>query len=238
MEDAPTLAEVRAHLSLLSESLPVGVDPLSMKINGGGITRSKTPTVALCYREAQAWRFEEFTRAACDLFERDDIVASVASTRHAAECCAGVWYLLEQIEQAIADEHDPSDLHEQMVRLVVGTKLEEKDLPQAINVLTFLKRLDRRIPGFFNTYERLSEVAHPNWSGSAAIFSRIDRETLVTHFGKNLRNIDYVRTLNLRCMIGSLELFDYAYNRISDLMPQFCDACEQSILMREKNSPA
>jgi hypothetical protein len=127
----PTLSEVRAHLALLSNSLPTAVDPLSMIIGeGASITRSKTPTVALCYREAQAWRVEEFTRAACDLLERDDLVASVANTRHAAECCAGVWYLLEQIERAI------KDLHDQMMRLFVGTKIEEENMPKAINVLT------------------------------------------------------------------------------------------------------
>ena len=232
---APTLPEVRARLALLSNSLPTAVDPLSMKIGEGTITRSRSPTVALCYREAQAWRLEEFTRAACDLLERGDLVASVANTRHAAECCAGVWYLLEQIERAIKDDHDPADLHDQMVRLFVGTKLDEENRPKAINVLTFLQKLDRKIPGFFGTYERLSEVAHPNWAGSAAIFSNHDPKTLITHFGKNLRDTGYVRRLNLRCMVGSLEIFSYAYNLITDLMPDFCEACEQGIIRREQS---
>jgi hypothetical protein len=232
----PTLTEVRANLALLSQSLPTGVDPLSMKIGDGkDITRSRSPTVALCYREAQAWRLEEFMRAACDLLERGDLVASVASTRHAAECCAGVWYLLEQIERAIKEDHDPADLHDQIVRLFVGTKLDEKDMPKAINVLTFLDKLDRKIPGFVGTYQRLSEVAHPNWAGSAAIFSNRDSKTLITHFGKNLRDTSYVRRLNLRCMLGSLEIFSYAYNLITDLMPDFCEACERGIVRREQS---
>jgi hypothetical protein len=234
----PTLSEVRAHLALLSNSLPTAVDPLSMSIGeGASITRSKTPTVALCYREAQAWRVEEFTRAACDLLERDDLVASAANTRHAAECCAGVWYLLEQIERAIKDVSDPTDLHDQMMRLSVGTKIEEENMPKAINVLTFLQKLDRKIPGFFGSYERLSEIAHPNWAGSAAIFSKRDPETLITHFGRGLRETGYVRRLNLRCMMGSLEIFSYAYNRITDLMPDFCQACEQGIIRREGKGP-
>jgi hypothetical protein len=45
-------------------NLPVAVDPLAVsKI-------VKTPMTALCYREAQAWRMEEFARAACDMFAR------------------------------------------------------------------------------------------------------------------------------------------------------------------------
>lgn len=176
---------------------------------------------------------EEFTRAACDLLERDDLVASVANTRHAAECCAGVWYLLEQIERPIKDVSDPTDLHDQMMRLSVGTKIEEENMPKAINVLTFLQKLDRKIPGFFGSYERLSEIAHPNWAGSAAIFSKRDPETLITHFGRGLRETGYVRSLNLGCMMGSLEIFSYAYNRITDLMPDFCQACEQGIISRE-----
>ena len=148
-----------------------------------------------------------------------------------------LWYLLELIERAIKDVSDPTDLHDQMMRLSVGTKIEKENMPKAINVLTFLQKLDRKIPGFFGSYERLSEIAHPNWAGSAAIFSKRDPETLITHFGRGLRETGYVRSLNLRCMMGSLEIFSYAYNRITDLMPDFCQACEQGIISREGKGP-
>ncbi len=52
MVKPPTPTEVRDQLTLLSDSLLTAIDPLAMSIGEGNITRSKTPTVALCYRVA------------------------------------------------------------------------------------------------------------------------------------------------------------------------------------------
>jgi hypothetical protein len=219
----PTLSEARDRVKLLSDNLPVAVDPLAVS------TIAKTPTTALCYRESQAWRMEEFARAACDMFERGDLVVAISNTRHAAEFCAGVWYLQSLMVAAIADPTKLKDVHEKILRLQVGFKNGPDDMPEAINVLTMLQKLDQIIPGFYNSYERLSEIAHPNWAGSAAIYSKRDKITLITHFGRGLRDTAYSQTLGLNCLIGALDLFSYAYNKISDLTPSFARACERTL---------
>lgn len=225
----PTLKEARDRLHLLSTSLPVAVDPLAVsKI-------AKTPTTALCYREAQAWRMEEFCRAACDMFERGDIVVAASNARHAAECCAGVFYLLSLIEKTVADPKLMSDTHDKVLRLQVGFKKKiDGDMPEAINAQTMVEKLDKIIPGYFRVYADLSEIAHPNWAGSAAIFSKLDKETLITHFGRGLRDIDYSKRLVLNCIIGSLTIFGHGYNKIGDLIPPYVAVCEAAIA--ERNS--
>lgn len=114
----PTLAEARGRLNLLSNSLPVTVDPAAVSLI------AKTPTTALVYREAQTWRMEEFARCACDMFERGDLIVAASNARHAAECCAGVWYLLSLLEKTIADPSSMDDTHEKIVRLTVGFKMQ------------------------------------------------------------------------------------------------------------------
>jgi len=220
-------------VKLLRDNLPVAVDPLAVsKI-------VKTPMTALCYREAQAWRMEEFARAACDMFERGDLVVAISNTRHAAECCAGVWYLHSLIVAAIRDAALIAEAHQKIVRLQVGFKYatDMDNMPEAINVLTMLKKLDKVIPGFYNSYEKLSEIAHPNWAGSAAVYSKLDKTTLITHFGRGMRDTSYSQTLGLNCLIGSLDLFSYAYNKIADLTPDFARACEADVGRRSAGNP-
>ena len=45
---------------------------------------------------------EEFARAACDMFERSDLVVGVSNTRHAPEYCGAVYYLMKLIESPTA----------------------------------------------------------------------------------------------------------------------------------------
>jgi hypothetical protein len=224
----PSLVEARGRLGLLSNSLPVAVDPAVISLV------AKTPTTALVYRAAQAWRMEEFARCACDTFERGDLVVAASNTRHAAECCAGVWYLYSLLEKAIADPALVDETHEKIVRLTVGYKMKlGEGMPEAINALTMVKKLDEIIPGYFGGYERLSEIAHPNWSGSAAIFSHRDDKTLITHFGRGLRDTKNSERLVLNCLIGAVELFGHAFNKIDDIKRDYVAVCEADIIKRE-----
>lgn len=232
MRAEPTLREARERWQLLWKSLPVAVDPAKISL------KVKTPTTALCYRASQAWRMEEFSRCACDMFERGDLVVAASNARHAAECCAGVWYLYSLLEKVISNPALVDDTHEKVVRLMIGykMKLDGEGVPEAINALTMVQKLDEIVPGYFGGYERLSEIAHPNWAGSAAIFSIRDDQTLVTHFGRRLRDTGNSERLVLNCLIGTLELFEHAYRRIDDVMGKYVAVCEAE--MDKKGSPA
>ena len=45
-------------------------------------------------------------------------------------------------------------------------------LPQALNVMTFIQRAEKDIKGFESRYAALSDIAHPNWRGTALLYSR------------------------------------------------------------------
>jgi hypothetical protein len=227
----PTLAEARERVALLSANLPTAVDPLAIS------TIAKTPYTALCFRESQAWRMEEFARAACDMFERGDLVVAVSNARHATECCAAVYYLMKLIESSI-ESGIVADLTEKIVRLQVGFKNNfAADMPEAINVLTMIKKVDKDFPGFLRSYEDMSEIAHPNWAGSAAVFSQSDASTLITHFRRGIRDTESSLNLGLLCLTGSLEIFFFAYNRLGDLTPAFVEVCEKEIASNKNASP-
>jgi hypothetical protein len=52
-----------------------------------------------------------------------------------------------------------------------------KEAPEMVasNVLAYIDRLDKRVPGFRGHYDRLSERCHPNALGHTFMFSKLDR---------------------------------------------------------------
>ena len=67
----------------------------------------------------------------------------------------------------------------------------------------------------------MSEVAHPNYSGVAAIFSEFDKPNFVMKFPGNQRGIDMKSQTAIEMLATSLDLFMFAYNKISDEMPGY-----------------
>ena len=115
------------------------------------------------------------------------------------------------------------------MRMFAGSKNGWADGPEAINVLTFVKRFDKKVPGFEGSYNSLSEYAHPNWLGVSGLYSKIDRENFVVYYGRCPRPESAERAGNqlVNALIGGLISFEEGYNRISDEMPFFLDELEK-----------
>jgi hypothetical protein len=212
------LDEAWARVKILTESLPSIGDPRSISVC------AKIPFKVIHFRESLFWRTEEFARCACDLYEKGNIGPAIVLTRAIAENAAAVWYLMEIIETNCADI-DVDDLDEQVMKLLMGHRTND-EMPAAINVLTMLRKADRQISGILSAYESLSEFAHPNWSGTAGLYSKADHEKILVHFGKNARLSEAPLNIGLNSLVGALMTFEFAYNKISDLMPDFISKCE------------
>lgn len=215
------LAEARAHVEHFGKHLPTVVDPAGISL------RAKIPFNALCAREGLLWRIEELGRAACDCYGRRDVVAAIVLTRAVVECAAALWHLMELVDHQVSKGIE-SDLHQKVLALLLGQRLDPSG-SQAVNVLTMLGRINKAIPGVSHSYDLLSEYAHPNWSGTAGSYSEIDREQVLTKFGRGLRNPDRHYRVGLSGLNGALGLFEYSYGRIGDLMPAFVQCCEAAL---------
>jgi hypothetical protein len=118
---------------------------------------------------------------------------------------------LELIRKQNSDGFDP-DVDDTIVRLVMGSRSEPL-LPGAINVLTFVDKVERDIPGFRRSYDKLSEIAHPNWAGTSLLYLEHDRETFVSACGSN----DNSGTFNVAALtlLSSVSIFEFSYNNIA-----------------------
>jgi hypothetical protein len=214
---AEDLAEARQLAAGLSASLPseIGIAAIGVL--------SKAPFQLLTVREALIWRTEELARNACDALGKEDFTAAALLIRSIAESAAMTCYLLEVLEDRAG--YTPEQLNDKLMRMFGGSKIWPEG-PEAINVLTYVKRLERKVPGFLAAYDTLSEYAHPNWRGVSGLYSNIDRENFTVNFGRGFR-AERVGSQLVHALAGGLMTFEYAYNKISDEMPAFIAELEK-----------
>jgi hypothetical protein len=202
----------------LSASLPDKIEVAAFGV------RSKAPFQLLSVREALIWRTEELARGACDALEKEDFMVAALLIRSIAESAAMTWYLLGILENRKG--YTPAELNDVLMRMFAGSKNGWADGPEAINVLTFVKRLDKRMPGFEAAYHSLSEYAHPNWRGVSGLYSKIDRENFTVYYGRGLRDHPAGKEMG-NALVGGLLTFEAGYNKIADAMPVFLAELEK-----------
>lgn len=212
------MTEIRGRIATLESSLPKRVDAMVSP-------DSKLPFKALLYREALIWRMTELSRGAFENFEKNRLALAILETRAAVETSAALWYLHSKLD-ATLKAGVVGDIDDFLMKLSMGSRTDTDIMPQAISVLTFVDRVEKDAKGFRQQYDRLSEFAHPNWAGTALLYSRPDPPNLWTDFGANIRGIAGPKQVGVVNLSVALMFFERSYNRIADLMPEFIKMCK------------
>ena len=209
--------EIRGRLELIESALPNRVDAMVSP-------DSKLPSKALLYRAALIWRMAELSRGAYDKFNQDKLAAAILLTRAAVETSAGLWYLCAKLDAALKSRA-VGDIDEYLMRLSMGSRTDAT-LPQAVSVITFVDRVEKDVEGFRHQYDLLSEFAHPNWAGTALLYSKPDPPNLWTDFGANIRGNEGPKKIGVINLSVALMFFERSYNRVADLMSPFIELCK------------
>jgi hypothetical protein len=200
----------------LSQNLPVSIDVAALGV------RSKAPYQLLVVREALIWRTEELARNACDAIQSDDFSVAAILTRAITENAALTWKLKEIQDKRSGKS--PEELNAALMRALSGSSTWE-GAPAPYHVLSCLDILTKTIDGARQTYESLSEFAHPNWRGVLGLYSNTDTEKFITYFGHGFGG-PLARRQITTALCAALGVFEYAYNAISDGMPQWISELE------------
>jgi hypothetical protein len=223
--------EIRGRVELLESSLPKFVDAMAVS------QTAKLPFKALLYREALIWRMAELVRGAFDSFTEDKLVSAILLTRAAVETSAALWYLCAKIANAV-ESNAVGDIDDYLMKLLIGiatgppaTAASPTDaiIPRPVRVGDFLDQVEKDIKGFRHQYGILSDYAHPNWAGTALLYSKNDTENRVTEFGQNIRKANNTKRIGAGNLAVALQMFERSYNRIADLLPAFTALCETQI---------
>jgi hypothetical protein len=201
----------------------------------------RIPYKVLDYRGAITWRFAEFARASLDAFAREQYAAAILLARGAMECAASLWYLYSKVDETVSGG-SLDDLDRCVMRLLLGRKKKPDDLPpdvdapDAINVMTFLDHIDKKMKGvgFRDHYEQLSEIAHPNWEGALGLFAHHDSANGWTDLGAGIRpsSVEAHRNGGLISLSATVLVFEHAYSAIEGLMPSLIERCKRDLKER------
>jgi glutathione-specific gamma-glutamylcyclotransferase len=211
--------EIRGRLELLESNLPRRVDGFAVS------QHTKIPFKTLIYRAALMWRMAELSRSAMEHFESSKLTSAIQLTRAAFETSAALWYLRGKLDAAV-ESQTIGDIGAFLMRLLMGSR-NNPDLPQPINVMTFVEHVEKDIKGFRQQYDGLSEFAHPNWAGTSLLYSRPDSVNGWTDFGANIRASDNIRQIGVLNLSVALGMVERSYSHIGDVMPSFVALCEK-----------
>jgi hypothetical protein len=211
--------EIRDRIAVFRSKLPASVDGFAIS------QESKLPFKAVLYREALLWRMTELGSTAYETLDKDLLAAGILLTRGCVETAAAVWYLRGKLE-AVTDSGLIGNVDEDLMSLLMGSR-NNPDLPKAINVLTFVDRVDKDVKGFRQQYDGLSEFAHPNWSGTTLLYSKPEPQNLGAKLASNIRLSEGAKLIATVNLSVALIVFERSYNRISEIVPDFVSICER-----------
>jgi hypothetical protein len=203
-------------------------------------SQTRIPYHTLVYREVSARRFLELSRNAISNYESDNFVTAVVLTRAALETTAALWYLKIKIETVVKTGTlaDINDINDCLNRLMLGGKTNPNSrVPEPINVLSFVDKTDKSFKGYRQQYDELSEVSHPNWSGTLLPYSKGYKKEKRTDFVKDIQVLEAATSLSIDNLDITSSIFELCYSDISDIMPKFVGVCERYQEINNENTP-
>lgn len=215
------LDEIARSLLKVESSLPRRIDALS-------VSRVATLPFKVVYcREVLAWRCVELGREALEALNRDRLVTSVLLVRAVVETVAAQWHLHRKVVQAL-ETRSVNELKRAVHRLLLGSRTSDQ-LPEALNVLTFIDAASKDLPELRAQFDRLCEFSHPNWAGTAQMFSQPDHDAPGVDLGPNIRGQDTARTLAAVNLSVAMLMFESAYDDLADNWERFVELCDASV---------
>jgi len=225
------LDDVRADLARLAAALPEKIDLLALH------NRYKAPGKVQMIGDSLIWREEELGRNALSALEAGNFVTAALLTRALMETTAALVFLHKLVTRSIGEGSSPA-LEEKLTGFLTGSKIWD-DIGGAIHVNDMLREVETLIPGYFGAhYAALSEIAHPNWSGTFGAFGIIHAKEMVVTFARGGQSPETQYGVIIGRLSGSLGLFLGYYQMLGEAMPDFAKAVENFYAAKDSGSPA
>ena len=183
---------------------PVAADKLALK--------TRIPHTALSLREVLYARMYDISDCALRQLKSGNTIAGIILTRAALETVALTGVFAFRIREYLQDESE-----EKLDRFLKSSLLGSKDKStniEAINIMTFIDKVDKENPGFRKMFDELSEMAHPNWAGTLASYGRFNSETITLHVEK--KSMQPPAIFGLLPLTLAIDLFTEKYNESAE----------------------
>lgn len=227
-EIASLSSQAKERLESIRASLKEKVDPADYT--------PFLPQVAyklLIYREAALWRSCELADATLTEAALERGVSSTILVRSLYESAAMLRYVDDFIVRTCQSD-DPSKVDDTVMKLLMASRWEDWE-HQSINIMTAISKIDRELPGGSQIYAGMSEVAHPNWLGTAGAFSKPNVDAKVTYVGNYPRGVNRPLWSILNCLNIALLLIQLHQRDFTSRFVEFASFCQKHY--EQRNAP-
>lgn len=162
-------------------------------------------------RELAFWREHDLMVQSYALYQQRHALGARILLRSGFETLATITYLNLIMQQVIDGTLNFHRFSEKTALLLLGSRKNE-EMPIAINILTILKKCDKRYPGLLDLYADLSESAHPNYEGLMRGYSKTKYEEYETTFSN--RWMELYGDRHLDAMMLCLGTFHHEYDAV------------------------
>lgn len=177
-----------------------------------------------CHREAVFRRFIELAESTIVLHEKKLLIGAVVTARATQETFAVMWFINIQLER-LSKTKDLSYFLLKMHRLSLGWSNRE-EFPEKINVLNCINAVDKLIGGGFRGhYDLLSELAHPNYSGTLSVYTKPDHESFKITIGSYPRSQKRLESTIEDTLIISISLLGYIQEKYDSVLEKALEIC-------------
>jgi len=187
----------------------------------------KNPALGLnlrVWKQSILCRVKDLTEAALVLHRKDCHVAAAILVRALLETVALYYHIFTGMKNAI-DTGNTEEAVNKLWKAGIGShsvSVEGKDRNgalkryDAIEIKESAKEFCDLVKAARRSYDQLSEIVHPNFSGCVSAYAEPDTQTLSFRFGKDFRHVEINYDYVLEFAIGFFELHYADMNKLVD----------------------
>lgn len=221
---------IEKNLSEWKESLLSSI-PLAGLLSRNSVAYKWKATFRIwMLRESIFWRVQDLLTQSYCLHQQGHGLGARILLRSALESLAILIYLNQLIQEVLDNKLDFHKFSAKTSVLLLGSRNKETEIT-ALNILTILKKSEKRYPGLIGLYSDLSECAHPNYEGLCTGYSTIDHEEAETFFSNRWMKIygdDHLKLIEL-CMVIFLEEYDDIWSNLLDQLESWIETNDDKL---------
>lgn len=181
----------------------------------GHLARSRIAWKIDTFIEAILYRLVSLAQGAASSWNSGNALPAFLCSRAAVETCALLFDFQERLKALLLNQ-DLGGIDSLVMNRLFASRdkdwLAESPQLAAVNILTFVDKLDKKIPGVRQHYDRLSERCHPNSFGHHQLYTRTNYENGTVSF-------DHAKAMeDIRAVTLGMTLLTLAEHSIDEIL--------------------
>lgn len=220
--EADQLTQIESTLAALAALRPSRVDPAHYS------TKATIPSKVAALRAGLLYRLVELAGVSLQCLKSGHLAAAIILARAALEATAALWFATRKVVRAL-ETNRIEELDDDLMKPLLGFKASKpsSETPNANNVLTFFEYVGKDVEELEVAYADLSEHAHPDWAGTAFLYSKQDLANLRLDFSATQSTNTAPAELTRLTLMILMAAFKHLHNQVDALMPKLIELAER-----------